>query len=179
MDPVDLQQPSEAVNEMQNTLNEELNIPDDVFVNQKNVAPPQPKTRANVMQFEQQLSQKTAMDNDDVYRACKRVDRAETAKYKVQKALAQRNNENSFIALIRGISNDIGSNRNINTMQTDINLIKDDISGVRSLMLYVRTSENARRLERRETPIPVPFLIEKEQTTLICRQSTRLRISSC
>ena len=167
MDPLDLQQPSGPVDEPQNPLNEELDIPDDVFINQENVAPPQPKTRANVMQFEQELSQKAGMANDEVYRARKRVERVETAKYKVQKALTQTNNENSLIALIRTISNDIGSiNRNISTMQTtistmqtDINSIKDEVSGMKPLMLYVRTSENARRRELREPPIPVPFLV--------------------
>lgn len=167
MDSLELQQQSGAVDEPQNPLDEELDIPDDVFVNQENVALPQPKTRANIMQFEQELSEKAVIANDEVYRAGKRVDRADVTKYKVQKALAQTNNENSLIALIRRISNDIGSiNRNINTMQTnintmqtDINSIKDEVSGMKPLMLYVRTSENARRRELREPSIPVPFLV--------------------
>ena len=133
------------------------------------------------MQFEQELSQKAAIANDEVYRARRRVERAETAKYKVQKALAERSNQDSLIALIRAISNDIGSIKrnvttmqtnintmqtnittmqtNITTMQTDINSIKDDVGGMKPLMHYVRSFENARRRELREPPIPVPFLI--------------------
>lgn len=169
------------MDQIYNTLNEELDIPDDVFINQENIAVPQPKTREKVMQFEQELSEKAVIAKDEAYMARSRADRIDTTKYKVQKALAQKNNENSLIALIRGISNDISNiNRNItdingrvnnidrrvnnidrrvNTMQSDITLIKGDISGMKPLMLYVRTSENARRRELREPQIPVPFLV--------------------
>lgn len=83
---------------------------------------------------------------------------------------AERNSQRNFDNLNRNFDNlhrnfdNLHRNhdnfhRNYDNLQHEVNRIKGDVDGMKPLMLYVRTSENARRRLLREPEIPVPFLV--------------------
>ncbi|GMM28576.1 hypothetical protein DAMA08_012920 [Martiniozyma asiatica (nom. inval.)] len=49
-------------------------------------------------------------------------------------------------------------NKKVDTLTADVGTLKNDMVDVKSLMFYVRVAENARRFERNERPLPVPFI---------------------
>lgn len=65
-------------------LEEQLDIPDDVFLNEQGVPPPPDKSRCSVIEYQRKFKEK--------------IFRAETDEYKVRKALAKCNNRNLLLA---------------------------------------------------------------------------------
>lgn len=157
------------------TWNQELDISLEALENEAGVPPPQTKTRLNIMRYEEKLNDKIMAAQVETFRANEKFYKASIAKDKIQKAVTESGSRNVLIGLIMAKRNDINRkfdeaernsqrnfdnlHRNHDNLERDVNRIKGDVDGMKPLMLYVRTSENARRQLLREPEIPVPFLV--------------------
>ena len=154
-------------------VNEDLDIDDEVFINEEGVDIPQRKTRKNVIEFNEKM-------NGKVFKKKEQSFKAEAVKYKVEKALSEYNNENNILNVLIGIGNKLDVLQSdfkvvkeelkgqgvelrrqgveLTTVREDVQSIKADVGDIKPLMLYVQTSENARRRKADQPQIPVPFL---------------------
>lgn len=106
-------------------LEEQLDIPDDVFLNEQGVPPPPDKSRCSVIEYQHKFKEK--------------IFRAETDEYKVRKALAKCNNRNLLLALLRTVNN---IDNNVTDLKKDINNIKGDINNIKGVMNIIKGDIN-------------------------------------
>lgn len=159
METVQSQSEEESVIQFQNPLDEVLDIPDDVFINDEGVSPPRTKRRGDILDFGQEIRKR-------VLSSRKKTFEAEAVTFKLDKALVQTTNNYNTADLLRNINSTLirmemefrNTNRKIESMDRKIDDLKSDVAEIKPLMFYVRTSENARRRQARVPPIPVPFL---------------------
>lgn len=159
METVQSQSEEESVIQFQNPLDEVLDIPDDVFINDEGVSPPRTKRRGDILDFGQEIRKR-------VLSSRKKTFEAEAVTFKLDKALVQTTNNYNTANLLRNINSTLirmemefrNTNRKIESMDRKIDDLKSDVAEIKPLMFYVRTSENARRRQARVPPIPVPFL---------------------
>ena len=160
METVQSQSEEESVIQFQNPLDEVLDIPDDVFINDEGVPPPRTKRRGDILDFGQEIRKR-------VLSSRKKTFEAEAVTFKLDKALVQTTNNYNMADLLRNINSTLvrmetefrSTNRKIESMDRKIDDLKSDVAETKPLMFYVRTSENARRRQARVPPIPVPFLV--------------------
>lgn len=153
--------------QLQNPLDEVLNIPDDVFINDEGVPPPRTKRREDILDFEQEIRKK-------VLRSREKTFKAEAVTFKLDKAILQDTSNNSMVDFMRSITDTLlrmeveskrtnqklgNMERKIENMDRKVDELKVDVAEIKPLMFYVRTSENARRRQARVPPISVPFLV--------------------
>lgn len=150
----------EARSELPNPLDEVIDIPSDVFINSHGIPPPPTKRRGDIMDFEQELHKKAFTSREEAFKA-------ETTAFKLQKALTQNTSDYNIATFMRSITETLtrmenesrNTNRKIENMDRKLDQLQNDITEIKPLMFYVRTSENARRRNARVPPIPVPFLV--------------------
>lgn len=150
----------EARSELPNPLDEVIDIPSDVFINSHGIPPPPTKRRGDIMDFEQELHKKAFTSREEAFNA-------ETTAFKLQKALTQNTSDYNIATFMRSITETLtrmenesrNTNRKIENMDRKLDQLQNDITEIKPLMFYVRTSENARRRNARVPPIPVPFLV--------------------
>lgn len=174
MDPIHPESQDESVIQLQNPLDEVLDIPDDVFINNEGVPPPRTKRRGDVLDFGQKIRQRGLRSREKAFEA-------ETITFKLDKALIQNTNDNNVADFMKSITETLirievefkSTNRKIESMDRKIESmdrkigdmdrkvdgLKSDVAEIKPLMFYVQTSENARRRQARLPPIPVPFLV--------------------
>lgn len=160
METIEPHSEEESMIQLQNPLDEVLNIPDDVFINDEGVPPPRTKRREDVLDFEQEIRKK-------VLRSRERTFKAEAVTFKLDKAILQNTSNNSMVDFMRSITDSLlrmeaeskRTNQKLENMERKIDELKIDVAEIKPLMFYVRTSENARRRQARVPPIPVPFLV--------------------